>query len=152
MHQGTFVLCGQGIVVHLDGARVFNAATALGVDVKEIASKVTSIQLCLSKVRSDFLGFQLFVKTERKYACFLYFKGPSPCVCTHAWPADCFCCPLMFGENGQRQWTERLLAFQYRDRIKGFIMRDALDHRSSPNRAPPGTSGGLGFVVYLESF
>jgi hypothetical protein len=40
----------QGIVIHLDGARIFNAAAALGVDVKEITSKVTSVQLCLSKV------------------------------------------------------------------------------------------------------
>jgi threonine aldolase len=35
--------------VHLDGARVFNAATALGVPVRAIADKVTSIQFCLSK-------------------------------------------------------------------------------------------------------
>lgn len=43
-------MLGKGIAVHLDGARVFNAAAALGVDVKEITSKVTSVQLCLSKV------------------------------------------------------------------------------------------------------
>ena len=39
----------RGIPVHLDGARVFNAAVALGVDVREIAQHVTSIQFCLSK-------------------------------------------------------------------------------------------------------
>ena len=41
---------GLGIPVHLDGARVFNAAEALGVSVREIASHVTSVQFCLSKV------------------------------------------------------------------------------------------------------
>lgn len=41
---------GQGMPVHLDGARVFNAAQALGVDVGTIAAHVTSIQFCLSKV------------------------------------------------------------------------------------------------------
>lgn len=34
---------------HLDGARLFNATTALGVDVKEIAQHVDSISICLSK-------------------------------------------------------------------------------------------------------
>lgn len=38
--------------MHLDGARLFNAAAALGVDVREITATVTSVQLCLSKVRS----------------------------------------------------------------------------------------------------
>ncbi len=40
----------QGLPIHLDGARVFNAAVALGVDVKAITSLVTSVQFCLSKV------------------------------------------------------------------------------------------------------
>ncbi len=35
--------------MHLDGARVFNAATALGVPVSAITANVTSVQLCLSK-------------------------------------------------------------------------------------------------------
>lgn len=38
-----------GIKVHLDGARVFNAATALGVPVKEITKHVDSVSFCLSK-------------------------------------------------------------------------------------------------------
>lgn len=40
----------KGIPVHMDGARIFNAATALGVDVKEIAACADSVMLCLSKV------------------------------------------------------------------------------------------------------
>ncbi len=39
----------NGLSVHLDGARVFNATTALGIDIKEIAQYVDSISICLSK-------------------------------------------------------------------------------------------------------
>lgn len=39
----------RGVPIHMDGARIFNAATALGVTVAEIASTVDSVQFCLSK-------------------------------------------------------------------------------------------------------
>ena len=39
----------HGVKVHLDGARVFNASVALGVDVREITSQVDSVNFCLSK-------------------------------------------------------------------------------------------------------
>ncbi len=39
----------RGLKVHLDGARVFNAACALGVTVKEIARNVDTVMFCLSK-------------------------------------------------------------------------------------------------------
>lgn len=42
--------------VHLDGARVFNASVALGVDVREIVDHVDSIQFCLSKGLSAPVG------------------------------------------------------------------------------------------------
>ena len=38
-----------GIGIHLDGARVFNAAVALGVDVRVITSQVDTVNFCLSK-------------------------------------------------------------------------------------------------------
>jgi threonine aldolase len=38
-----------GLPVHLDGARIYNAATALGCDVKELAKGVDSVMFCLSK-------------------------------------------------------------------------------------------------------
>ncbi|MEW6127684.1 MAG: GntG family PLP-dependent aldolase [Acidobacteriota bacterium] len=38
-----------GLAVHLDGARIFNAATALGCDVKDLARPVDSVMFCLSK-------------------------------------------------------------------------------------------------------
>jgi threonine aldolase len=39
----------HGLKLHLDGARVFNASTALGVPVKEITSLTDSVSFCLSK-------------------------------------------------------------------------------------------------------
>jgi threonine aldolase len=58
--------------VHLDGARVFNAAVALGVDVKEIAKHVDTVQFCLSKglaapVGSLVVGPQDIIDKARKY-------------------------------------------------------------------------------------
>jgi len=45
-----------GVPVHLDGARVFNAAHALGVDVREITGCVDSVMFCLSKGLSAPVG------------------------------------------------------------------------------------------------
>jgi threonine aldolase len=39
----------RGLKVHLDGARVFNAAAALGTGVREIAAHADTIMFCLSK-------------------------------------------------------------------------------------------------------
>ena len=39
----------NGIPVHLDGARIFNAATALGCEAKELAEGFDSVSFCLSK-------------------------------------------------------------------------------------------------------
>ncbi|HEY6410729.1 MAG TPA: low-specificity L-threonine aldolase [Ktedonobacteraceae bacterium] len=39
----------HGVKVHLDGARIFNAATALGVPVSALAQNVDSMMFCLSK-------------------------------------------------------------------------------------------------------
>ncbi len=39
----------QSIAMHLDGARVFNAATALGVEIEEITSLFDTVSICLSK-------------------------------------------------------------------------------------------------------
>lgn len=53
--------------LHLDGARVFNAAAALGVDAKEITRHVDSVTFCLSKglcapVGSVVCGTREFIK------------------------------------------------------------------------------------------
>jgi threonine aldolase len=39
----------QGLPLHVDGARVFNAAIALGIGVREIAGTADTLQFCLSK-------------------------------------------------------------------------------------------------------
>src|SRR5438552_4329125 len=59
-----------GISVHLDGARIFNAATYLGEDVAEMTKKFDSIQFCLSKglgapVGSMVVGTREFIERCR---------------------------------------------------------------------------------------
>ena len=46
----------QGLRVHLDGARIFNAAVALGVDAKELCAPVDTVQFCFSKGLSAPVG------------------------------------------------------------------------------------------------
>ena len=60
----------QGIPVHLDGARIFNAAVALDHPVAEVAGKVDSIMFCLSKglgapVGSMLVGSRKFIDQAR---------------------------------------------------------------------------------------
>lgn len=61
-----------GIPVHLDGARVFNAATYLGKPVAEITKGFDSIMFCLSKglgapVGSMLVGSKSFIEKARIY-------------------------------------------------------------------------------------
>jgi threonine aldolase len=58
--------------VHLDGARIFNAAIALGVDARNLAKYADSVQFCLSKglsapVGSLVVGDRDFIDKARKY-------------------------------------------------------------------------------------
>jgi len=46
----------RGLLVHLDGARVFNAAVALGIDVRKLTRSVDSLSFCLSKGLSAPVG------------------------------------------------------------------------------------------------
>lgn len=61
----------HALKVHLDGARLFNAAVALGVDVKELAACTDSVTFCLSKglcapIGSIVAGDQDFINRARK--------------------------------------------------------------------------------------
>ncbi len=61
----------HGIKVHLDGARIFNAAIALNVDAQEIAKTADSVMFCLSKGLAAPIGSMLtgsidFIKRARK--------------------------------------------------------------------------------------
>lgn len=57
--------------IHLDGARLFNAATALGVEARDIAQYADSVMFCLSKglcspVGSMLAGSRKFIDSARK--------------------------------------------------------------------------------------
>jgi threonine aldolase len=83
MAGGTLYTAGQikdicdhahaaGLRIHLDGARVFNAAVALGVPVSDIASNLDSVMFCLSKglgapVGSMVVGSHPFIEKARIY-------------------------------------------------------------------------------------
>ncbi len=61
----------NGLPIHLDGARIFNAAIALNADVKAIAETVDSIMFCLSKglcapVGSMLAGTKQFIDAARR--------------------------------------------------------------------------------------
>ncbi len=61
----------HGLALHLDGARAFNAAVALNVDVKDLTQGVNSVSLCLSKglsapVGSVVCGSKTFVAEARR--------------------------------------------------------------------------------------
>jgi threonine aldolase len=60
-----------GLKIHLDGARIFNAAVALGVDVRELTQPVDSVMFCFSKglsapVGSALVGGKEFVDKARR--------------------------------------------------------------------------------------
>jgi threonine aldolase len=46
----------RGLRVHLDGARIFNAAVALGVDAKDLCASADTVQYCFSKGLSAPVG------------------------------------------------------------------------------------------------
>jgi threonine aldolase len=62
----------QGIRVHLDGARIFNAAVALGIDVADIAAPADTVTFCISKglgcpAGSLFCGTRESVEKARRW-------------------------------------------------------------------------------------
>ncbi len=61
----------RGLRVHLDGARIFHAAAALGVDVRELVRDVDTVMFCLSKglcapVGSMLCGSATFIAEARR--------------------------------------------------------------------------------------
>lgn len=62
----------HGLKVHLDGARIFNAAVALGVPASMLAKDVDSVSFCLSKglsapVGSVLCGSKEYIERARKF-------------------------------------------------------------------------------------
>ena len=61
-----------GLVFHLDGARVFNAAVAQGIDVKQICSEFDSVSICMSKglgapIGSILVGDEEYIHVARRW-------------------------------------------------------------------------------------
>lgn len=61
----------RGVAVHLDGARIFNAATFLKCDVSELAAYADSISVCLSKglcspIGTVLVGSKSFIESARR--------------------------------------------------------------------------------------
>src|SRR5207342_1600982 len=62
----------KGLAIHLDGARLFNAAVADGVPAREIARHFDSVSVCLSKglgapVGSVLLGTRALIDSARRW-------------------------------------------------------------------------------------
>ena len=61
----------NGLLLHIDGARIFNAAAALDTDVQQLAAPADSVAFCLSKglsapVGSVLVGTQDFIRRARR--------------------------------------------------------------------------------------
>ncbi len=61
----------RGLRLHLDGARIFNAAVALGVSAKDLATPADTVTFCLSKglcapVGSVLCGSRVFIEQARR--------------------------------------------------------------------------------------
>ena len=61
----------NGLILHIDGARIFNAAAAYGVDVKALVADADSVTFCLSKglcapVGSVLAGSHEFIRRARR--------------------------------------------------------------------------------------
>ena len=62
----------RGLKVHMDGARIFNAAVAQNIDVRELTQFVDSMMFCLSKglsapIGSIAVGNREFIDSARRY-------------------------------------------------------------------------------------
>jgi threonine aldolase len=62
----------HNLTLHMDGARIFNAAIALNVDVRDLTKQVDSLMFCLSKglsapIGSLVVGSNKFIDSARRY-------------------------------------------------------------------------------------
>lgn len=64
MAEATAVARRHGLVTHLDGARLFNAATALAVPVRDIAQHFDTVSVCFSKGLGAPVGSALCGSTD----------------------------------------------------------------------------------------
>ena len=71
MHAATTLAHEKGLATHLDGARLFNAAVALGVAAADVAKGFDTVSVCLSKglgapVGSVLCGPKAFIERARR--------------------------------------------------------------------------------------
>jgi threonine aldolase len=71
MHKAGAVAKSAGLKIHLDGARIFNAAAALHVSARELSEEADSVTFCLSKalcapVGSVLCGSKAFIERARR--------------------------------------------------------------------------------------
>jgi threonine aldolase len=71
MHSLGALAHRRGLRLHVDGARLFNAAVGLGVDVKDLAADADSLSFCLSKglgapVGAVVCGEKAFIREARR--------------------------------------------------------------------------------------
>ncbi len=71
VRQAAEIAHDHGLQVHVDGARIFNAAIALGVDVQELVAPADSVTFCLSKglsapIGSVVCGSKAFIARARR--------------------------------------------------------------------------------------
>jgi threonine aldolase len=72
LHPIVAIARERGIPLHVDGARIFNAAVALGVEAADLVQDAASVQFCLSKglsapIGSLIVGGDEFIARARKY-------------------------------------------------------------------------------------
>jgi len=72
MAEATALVRQHGLATHLDGARLFNAATALGVPAREIAQHFDTVSVCFSKglgapVGSALCGSKALIKSAHRW-------------------------------------------------------------------------------------
>jgi threonine aldolase len=72
-------ICDQahalGLPVHLDGARIFNAAVFLGIPVSQLTAKADTVMFCLSKGLGAPVGSMLVASAERVDRARIYRKA-----------------------------------------------------------------------------
>ncbi|HPI17393.1 MAG TPA: low-specificity L-threonine aldolase [Mesotoga sp.] len=119
----------RAVPVHLDGARVFNAAVSLGIDAREIASKADSVMFCLSKglgapIGSMLVGTKDFISRARKGRKIM---GGAMRQAGIIAAAGIIAIEKMIDRLGEDHENARYLAKKLEE-IKGIeIMRDRLD-------------------------
>lgn len=72
LHAARALCDRRGLALHLDGARLFNAAVAQGLAVREVTAPFDTVSVCLSKglgapVGSVLLGPADFIRTARRW-------------------------------------------------------------------------------------